>query len=251
MTTRADVERLSSANRSIVKMARADLTALFAGMDLSRPELVRDALVDAVPALVREYGNLASAVAADWYEELRVAAGAKGVHREQLSPGADPEAVAGSVRAGSGGLFTGDTASSLAFIEGALQRHISYSTRDTIRRNVAGDPSRPRYARVPAGAKTCAFCDLLASRGFVYVTKKSAGEGSSGIGDDWHDDCDCQIVVEFDADRQYIDGYDPDAMYARYREAYLSGDGTIKGTLKFMRRMNPESYTDGVKAPAA
>lgn len=185
MTNRADVDRLLKANKAIVKMARADLAALFAGMDLSRPELVRDALLDAVPALVREYGDLASAVAADWYEELRVAAAAKGVHREQLSPGADPEAVAGSVRAGAGGLFTGDVAASLAFIEGAMQRHISYSTRDTIRRNVATDPAKPRYARVPSGAKTCAFCTLLSSRGFVYSSKKTAGENPS----DYHDDC--------------------------------------------------------------
>lgn len=246
MTTRADVDRLLSANRGIVAMARADLESLFAGLDLSNAALVSGVLSDAVPLLVREYGNLASAVAADWYEELRVASGAKGVHREQLSPGADPDAVLGSTKAGAAGLFEGDTAKSLAFLQSAMQRHISYSTRDTIRRNVASDPSRPRYARVPSGAKTCAFCTLLSSRGFVYVSKKSAGENPS----DYHDDCKCQIVVDFDAERSHIEGYDPDAMYEQYRAAYLAGDGTIKGTAAEMRRMNPDAFTDSLKSSA-
>lgn len=226
-------------------MARADLAALFAGLDLSNAPLVTEVLVDAVPALVREYGDLAAAVAADWYEEVRIASGVPGVHREVFSAGADMAAVRGSVKAGAAGLFTGDPTKSLAFLNGAIQRHISYSSRDTIRRNVAGDPARPRYARVPSGAKTCAFCEMLSSRGFVYVTKKSAGEDPS----DYHDDCNCSVVVEFDAENAHIEGYDPDAMYGRYRDAYLSGDGTAKGTAAAMRRLHPDVYTDGVTTP--
>lgn len=247
MTTRSDVDRLSAANRGIVRMARNDLEALFAGMDLSDPEHVAGVLSDAVPALVREYGNLAAAVADDWYEEARIAAGAPGTYRAQLSDGADPAAVLGSTKTGLSGLFEGDGAKSLAFLSAAMQRHISYSTRDTIRRNVATDPARPRYARVPSGAKTCAWCEMLASRGFVYVTKKTAGQDPS----DFHDDCDCQIVADFDAENAHIDGYDPDAMYERYREASMASDGTTKGAAAYMRRMHPEQYTDGVRAPVA
>lgn len=37
----------------------------------------------------------------------------------------------------------------------------------TMQRAVANDPTKPRWARVPRGAKTCAFCLMLASLSFV------------------------------------------------------------------------------------
>lgn len=69
-----------------------------------------------------------------------------------------------------------------------------------------------RYARVPQGRETCGFCYMLASRGFVYHTAKTAG----GV-EHYHLSCDCKIVPGF-ADTE-VDGYDPDAMYEVYLEA--------------------------------
>ena len=76
-----------------------------------------------------------------------------------------------------------------------------------------------RYARVPSGRETCAFCFMLASRGFVYYTKQSAGEG---FGHSYHRHCDCIIVPGFhegtgiNADKQ-IEGYEPSKLYKRYK----------------------------------
>ena len=76
-----------------------------------------------------------------------------------------------------------------------------------------------RYARVPSGKETCAFCFMLASRGFVYHTKQSAGEG---FGHSYHRHCDCIIVPGFhegtgiSADAQ-IEGYKPSELYKRYK----------------------------------
>lgn len=76
-----------------------------------------------------------------------------------------------------------------------------------------------RYARVPSGKETCAFCFMLASRGFVYHTKQSAGEG---FGHSYHRHCDCIIVPGFhestgiSADKQ-IEGYEPSKLYERYK----------------------------------
>ena len=69
-----------------------------------------------------------------------------------------------------------------------------------------------RYARVPQGRETCGFCYMLASRGFVYHTERTAGEI-----DHYHLSCDCKIVPGF-ADTE-VDGYDPDSMYEVYSEA--------------------------------
>lgn len=86
----------------------------------------------------------------------------------------------------------------------------------TMTRNAARDGVR--YARVPTGAETCGWCLMLASRGFVYASEKTAGAT-----DHYHNDCDCKIMPEF-GDTE-IEGYDPDALYDVYSEAYGDLDG--------------------------
>lgn len=242
MTTRAQVNQLSDAGRRLVEMAKRDLDVLLRMIDLSSPERARDALLDVMPALVREYGELASVAAYEWYEAVRVASGVVSSHRMQLSMGVEAGRVQAGVRFAAGHLFGDDPLSMVGLLGGMLQRYIMYSARDTVQRNVAGDSAKPRFARVPTGAKTCAFCEMIASRGFVYHSRRSAGAMSR-----FHNDCDCQIVPEFDADGHHIDGYDPDAMYDRYEAARVSaGSGDPKAIAAEMRRLFPDQYTDGV-----
>lgn len=75
------------------------------------------------------------------------------------------------------------------------------------------DPTKPRYARVPQGAKTCAFCLMLASRGYAYWTKESAG----GYGHSYHHDCDCLIVPAWGSTK--IEGYNPSSLYEKWEQA--------------------------------
>lgn len=223
-------------------MAREDLVRMFGAVDLGSPESVRDALLEVVPALTREYGEVAATVAAEWYEEVRVKQAA-GRFTATLAGVADDAAVQGSVRYASGHLFGDEPERALAMLSGALQRYIAYASRETVARNVALDPSRPRFARVPTGRVTCAFCTMLSSRGFVYHSRKTAGEASH-----YHDDCDCQVVPEWDREGHHIAGYDPDRMFALYEAAADAvGSRTDTATiLAAMRRMSPESFTDGV-----
>lgn len=85
---------------------------------------------------------------------------------------------------------------------------INSTARLTQRFTSEKDPSKPRYARVPQGA-TCAFCIMLASRGFVYWSEESAGKFHG-----YHRDDNCQIVSSWGGMR--VNGYDPDGMKARY-----------------------------------
>lgn len=71
---------------------------------------------------------------------------------------------------------------------------VNAAARLTTQRNMRIDPSKPRWARVPRGARTCAFCTMLASRGFTYLS-----EDSAGLEMQYHRDCDCQIVPSWDA----------------------------------------------------
>lgn len=104
-------------------------------------------------------------------------------------------------------------------IDEMVDREMKNASGKTIISNADRDPARPRYARIPTGAETCAFCWLLASRGFVYTDEDTAG------GDIWHSTefdhyhayCDCAIVPEFDADG--AEGYDSEDYKAAYKEA--------------------------------
>lgn len=242
MTTRADVERLSGASARIVELARRDLAAAFGSLNLANPEAVRDALLEIVPALVREYGDVAATVAAEWYEETR-AAQLGGSYTARVADGFPVDEMQSTVRREAGHLWGDDQAKTLVALAGSIQRFVMYSGRATVARNAEHDPANPRYARVPRGAKTCAFCLAMASRGFVYYTEESAG----GHWNHYHDDCRCQVVAEFDAEAHHIDGYDPDAMFAKYEAArQAAGSGSPNAILAEMRRMYPQDFTDGV-----
>lgn len=243
MTSRDDLNRLTAAQRELVRMAQNELRGFFSTVDLTRPERVRDALLEIVPLLTREYGELVATVAAEWFEEVH-----PGAFLAQTAAETFPSAgVAENVRYHAASLFTDDPYAALSGISGAMQRFILYSGRTTVARNVQLDPSKPRFGRVPTGAKTCAWCSLLASRGFVYLTRESAGIVAS----DYHDDCDCQIVPEWGSGSSHIAGYDPDRLYDQYLQARdTSGSGDPKDIAASMRRMFPDDFTDGITSAA-
>lgn len=244
MTTRADVDRLNQASRRLVTLAQQDLESIFNSLNLTDPAAVRDELLEIVPRLTAQYGDLAATAAAEWFEQLRDDQ-LGGQYTARLGDTIPVPQVQDTTRWAAGKLWGNHPVEFLAAIAGPLQRLIYYSARDTVRRNVATDPGRPRYARVPTGAHTCAFCEMLASRGFVYHTKTTAG-----MFDKFHDDCDCQIVPEWDQHAAHIDGYDPDAMHARFLHAQReAGTGNTDQILAQMRRLYPDAYSDGVHTP--
>lgn len=243
MTTRDDVNTLRDAGRGVVSLARSDLQAFWNSLDLSRPEAVRDELLEFVPQLVREYGDVAATVAAEWYEQVRFEA--VGAYNATTVNATNVEQVQAAVRAQAGRLFTGDPVAMLSLVSGGVQRYVMASQRGTIARNVQLDPSKPRFARVPTGRKTCAWCTMLASRGFVYLNRQSAG-----VSDHYHGDCDCQAVAEWESDRHYISGYDPDQMYDQYLEARAAADAlgqplNDRNIAVQMRTLYPDAFTDG------
>ena len=63
------------------------------------------------------------------------------------------------------------------------------------------------FARVLVGYENCKFCIMLAGRGAVYHSRKTAGELNH-----YHRRCDCKIVPDFeggDPMRTLVEGHDP------------------------------------------
>ena len=249
MATRENLSGYSKQTRKIVRLAQRDLRKFFALLDLTQPAVVRDALLDFLPQLAATYGDIAAVAAAEWYENLRGKVAGLPPYETVLSSGVKREAIVETARWAAGGLWGDDPGQVRCVLEGCVQAWVKYSGRDTVARNVEFDPAKPRYARVPRGSRTCAWCAMLASRGFVYRTKETAGfvEGT------FHNDCDCEIVPSFEAKSAHITGYDPDALYAQYKAAQAQVDadgGDINDQhliVTKMRRLFPESFRDGIR----
>lgn len=118
---------------------------------------------------------------------------------------------------------------------------ISDALRSQTQRSIRRDPTNPYWARVPQG-KSCAFCIMLAGRGFTYSSEEAAG----GEGNQYHDDCNCRIIPSWG--KQTLPGYDHTQYLALYEEGRAAaGDkGTFRDALRAMRRLHPDDYTDGV-----
>ena len=145
-----------------------------------------------------------------------------------------------------GGLWGADPAGVQTTLGGVLGRLIGQQGKDTVHRNVAVDPAKPRWARVPGPGGCCAWCSMLASRGFVYASAATAGQGHA-----YHDHCSCVPTPLWKGRAHRIDGYDPKALRATYdkaRAAVKASGATVddKAIAAEMRRLSPETVTDGV-----
>ncbi|MFC2756970.1 EndoU domain-containing protein [Propionibacterium acidifaciens] len=242
MVDRADVTRYTDAARAAVDAAERQLAGFLAGLDLSQPGAA-EALAAYMEALAQQYGTVAASAAADWYEELRAADGLA----DGFAALVDDTLSVDALRASTGyQLRNGDPDALASRLGGVLQRHILGAGRQTIDRNMDADPADVRYARIPRGPKTCAFCSMLASRGWVYRSKETASQRKRG--GRYHDRCDCAIVPSWSRRTPTIDGYDPGALYKQYQQARTAAKTTDETViLAEMRRQHPDRYTDGVK----
>ena len=238
------MNQLAVSQQKTVQLAVQALNKGIATIKSMPVELHQQLLMELVTGIVQTYGDVAATAAAQWYEQARL--DDIGEAYDALTFGSfNPDKAFGSpdVVRQFAQYDPDNMAQTAQFLQGAIQRWITYYGRETIARNCQHDPKKPRWARVPSGAKTCAFCEMLASRGFVYYSKQTAGALKS-----WHSHCDCMIVPEWDADKTHIQGYDPDAYYQRYlaaRDAAEQEDNlSVQNITRHMRKLYPNQYTD-------
>lgn len=172
---------------------------------------LREQLITNLDPLFAAATDDAAAFAANLYDEVREYE--LGQRFGALADsGRDSAATAGAIRA-----LVRFADEGLEILIRQLSERMDYeikkSAGDCIIANAERDPMKPKFARVPTGAETCMFCIMLASRGFVYTSKKSAGAL-----DHWHPNCDCRVVPGFQGETR-IRGYDPDELYDIWKES--------------------------------
>lgn len=241
MASQEQINRLATAQRRISDLVRGQLVALFGSLDLSRPEAARDALLEFMPLLVSQFGPVSEQIALQWYEDVR----ANGFSARSAPNQVPRAAIEAKVRYAAGHLFTDSPGATLVALSGALDKYVKQSGRDAIA--FSAESEGIRYARVPQGAKTCAFCSLLASRTdlWLYTSQQTAKFSKSG--EKYHGDCDC-AVVPVESEDDFPDPHARREMFEMYRES-TDAVGSMSDTqsiLADMRRRFPDRFNDGV-----
>jgi len=118
---------------------------------------------------------------------------------------------------------------------------ITTSTRLTTQRNMRKDPTKPHWARVADGPDPCAFCIMLAGRGFAYTSSQTADFGGS-----FHKGkCHCQIVASWGRN-SILDSRQKTwkSMYDKSVEAAQTTNNNA--VTRAMKRLYPEDVNDGI-----
>ena len=194
-----------------------------------------------------QYGAASAEAACEMYE---IAAEMAGVYVPPAEPAEPPtpEQIAKFVDKAA--------AQSEANVPAAVGNMVKRMGADTTLKNAARDGAE--WAWVPVG-DTCAYCRMLASRGWRRQSKKSKAQHAEHI----HNRCDCQYAVRFNGQGGPA-GYDPDKYLKEYKNAPLdkwnTPDGkppaghedaeedTWKNRVKAMRRADYAENADEINA---
>lgn len=223
----ATAERYITAQSGAVRLALRDLDTLWSRTQAWDPLARRQLLEEAWPLLIERYGEITATLAADRFEEVT---GMPAV----LADSVNIEQANARMRWGLEPLFGGaGDGAALGRLAQIADELVKQPGRDTLIQSAARNGIR--YARVPSGKRTCAFCLMLASRGAVYANKGSAGNARK-----FHGDCDCRIepvADEGDLRRLKRDGYDPGELRDIYDASKATRDGAVdaKATLANIR----------------
>lgn len=170
------------ANASLIELRQ--LWSLLGRGATEFPVEVKEALIEALPVLIDQYGQVAQDLTIEWYNALDVNDGFKAnppppIPREQVAASAlwaaqplfDPDGV--------------DVAAVLQRASGSMSRYVYNSARETVWHNAELE-ELGGVARVTR-ADGCGYCRMLASRGFAYRSEGTAEAGS-------HDHCRCVVL---------------------------------------------------------
>lgn len=161
-----------------------------------------DTLIDYAQALAQKYGEGSAELACQMYDAM---ARASGVQLPPAEPAA-PADISETARMVNG------TRQSPPLLQGGVSRLVKRTAADTTLKNAIRDGAE--FAWIPHG-DSCAFCMVLASRGWQRASKAALKNGHA---EHIHANCDCEYAVRFDG-RSTVAGYDPEQYLARYEAA--------------------------------
>lgn len=177
MVTAGQAEEFRAANATLIAAVEARLDEFWASAGSKDPVAGLNALLNYVPLLTQQFGELAATLAMDWFEELRLDAIDAGqiaaIGRATSYEAVRTDPVILTVSAASASywqhrLATDGPDAAVAGLKDGAMRAVRQSGREAITQNTDRDPAARGWQRLTrAGA--CRFCRALASRGGVYT----------------------------------------------------------------------------------
>lgn len=176
-------ERFRREVRDLGIEANRDIEILWRSLDDARG--AKEALNDLLPEVIAAYHGAAAAAAADFYDDVREAAEARGtfspvVMDSDRQLGTDELVKWALATAQDGGTFQ-------SLIIGGVTKRIANGARDVVTRSSIADPAARGWMRIGAG--NCDFCAMLIGRGSVF--SESTVDFAS------HDHCNCGAAPAF------------------------------------------------------
>lgn len=170
---------LRSETDQLVRLADRDLTRLW--RLIADGAAADQALHDLLPAIIREYGAAGGAIAAEWYDQQREKAEARG--RFVATP-IEPDDRGTHALVGAALTQARDDSTLQVLILGGLQRRIADHLRLTVTNNSVADRAAQGWVRVGVGG-SCDWCDQYLD-GEVRTV--------AGYDFDAHDNCNCSVT---------------------------------------------------------
>ena len=164
----------------------------------------RAALIDYAYGLSTKYGSAAAELVCQLYDGIAI-------RSNESVPEAEPAETPNyaEVRAGVNGALSQSKRADVT--ASAVGRQVKKAAVRTVKKNA--DRDNAQIAWIPQGNETCAFCIMLASRGWMNAR---GGNYAEHI----HANCDCMLATRFNSNTEY-EGYDPDV----YQEMYENAEG--------------------------
>lgn len=187
-----------------------------------------EAMTHYAHAIVKRYGSAAATLACEMYDAT---AAAQGVAIASALP-AETAAI-GQVKHFIGEAF----AKSASLIAPEVSKMVKQAGADTMLHNAARDGAE--WAWVPHGGETCAWCIVLASKGWQRASPSMLHDHAEHI----HANCKCEFAVRFDG-RSGVSGYRP----RDYDDLYRASGGFGGDRINALRRALYEENKEQINA---
>lgn len=163
-----------------------------------------NALIDYAYSVSSAYGESAASIACEFYDAVAAASNAN-IPSAEPAPTASYQEVAKAIRG------TGKS-ENIDLMANSIGRLVKMAGVDTTMQNALRDGAE--WAWIPSG-DTCAFCLVLASRGWQKASKKAI---KGGHAEHIHANCDCTYAVRFNRETN-VEGYDSTLFLDIYENA--------------------------------
>lgn len=217
--TYSDIVRYSQTLRGVSDAARNAFLAAAMDVDFADWAQAADQLRDIIERVCDVYGLASQNLAGQWFDYCEQLAGE--TEREPLVGDTETHTTRYAVDEQVDRLFGGeiDEQKLVQSLQSVVTEHIKQRAADEIGARAMerrGRGKKTGFARVPVG-DTCSYCVMLASRGFDYLSERTAARAS-------HDGCDCVVVPFHDAET--IPGYE--GKLQGYRDQYEAARAAVR-----------------------